>query len=135
MQVSFQLFTLSGKFGASCFTNTTSIDFSPPSTSWVGLQRLVPISNTMTPASPPTVLPPHSRPTVTRLSMGSDILGGQGSRDEVMMSLWLLAGGLEMMGGGLSQGSQSHTGLSVLCSQPVGTQWGTELPLMALNSA
>lgn len=89
----------------------------------------------MTPASPPTVSPLHSRPTVTELSMGSNILGGQGSRDEVMMSLWLLAGGLEMMGGELSQGSQSHTGLSVLHSQPVGTQWGTELPLMALNSA
>lgn len=108
MQVSFQLFTFSGKFRASCFANTTSTDFSPPCTSWVGLQRLVPISDTMTPASTPTVLPLHSRPTVTGLSMGSNILGGQGSRDEVMMSLWLLAGGLEMMGVGCLKGL-NHT--------------------------
>lgn len=39
------------------------------------------------------------------------------------------------VGGGLSRGSQSHTRLTVLCSQPVGTQCWTELPLMALSSA
>lgn len=62
----------------------TNTNLSPTHTSWC---------DTMTPASPPTMSPLHSRPTVTRPSMGSNILRGQGSRDEVMMSLWLLVGG------------------------------------------
>lgn len=71
----------------------TYTKLSPSRKSWVGEQGLVPISDTMTPTSPPTMLPLHSGPTVTGPSMGSNILRGQGSRDEVMMSPWLLAGG------------------------------------------
>lgn len=73
--------------------------------SWVGDHCLVPISDTMTPASPPTVLALHSRPTVARPSMGSNILRGQGSRDEVTVA----AGGwLRELGVGCLEGL-SHT--------------------------
>lgn len=75
------------------FINATNTNLSPTRTSWVGEQRLVPISDTMTPASPPIMLRLHSGTTVTGPSIGSNILWGQGSRDEVMMSPWMLAGG------------------------------------------
>lgn len=57
---------------------------------------------------------------------------GQGMRWWCHHGCWRVA---RRVGGGLSRGFQSHTRVTVLCSQPVGTQWGTELPLMALNSA
>lgn len=57
---------------------------------------------------------------------------GRGMRWWCHRGCWRVA---RRVGGGLSQGSQSHTRLTVLCSQPVGTHFWTELPLMALNSA
>lgn len=58
--------------------------------------------------------------------------GVEGWGDDVTA---VTGGWLGESGGGLSRGSQSHTGVTVLCSKPVGIQCGTELPLMALNSA
>lgn len=57
---------------------------------------------------------------------------GRGMRWWCHRGYWRVA---RRVGGGLSRGSQSHTEVTVLCSKPLGTQCGTELPLMALNSA
>lgn len=57
---------------------------------------------------------------------------GRGMKWWCHCGCWRVARGIR---GGLSRGSQWHTRLTVLCSQPVDTKWGTDLPLMALNSA
>lgn len=86
-----------------------------------GQWPVLPISDTMTSASPPTTSPRHSGPTVTGPSTGSSILTGQGSRDEVMMSPRLLASDLESRGWPVSRGFSYTLGLLFSAH----SQWAT----------